>query len=367
MSYESIDKMQNILSKTVFAHTDSPKKAAGRALGTIIEIISFYLIKTWGYEFSIAIERPLTEYANPGIKHNVEFTLHRGEKIKSIDTPDSKSITSNKIHSLCSLPPCFVRTANKNLIRENVLRNACTVAIAGSSFCNAYFNEDKTQIHIYELQNQPYAMIECKRVGVEEGMKKGPQTIEKAKQGSYVARTVSSIQRIRRIDGSISGVAEKDGELVLIDDYNTFIKDVISTGNRELLKNFILTIGIVSNHGNWFTSETQNKEMKILAQSYDWLLFLTDDGLSMFLHDVLLDNKSVYLPIKHAFEESYKKNKKANHFTKTNMDVEADRLLTSYFIKNISKIQGWFNVISPANEHISELKSSLKKLAESEV
>ncbi len=45
-------------------------------------------------------------------------------------------------------------------------------------------------------------MFECKRVGVEEGMKKGPQTIEKAKQGAYVAKSVSNLQRVRLNDGS---------------------------------------------------------------------------------------------------------------------------------------------------------------------
>ena len=49
-------------------------------------------------------------------------------------------------------------------------------------------------------------MFECKRVGVEEGNKKGPQTIEKAKQGAYVARTVSSLQKIRIDSGELHGV-----------------------------------------------------------------------------------------------------------------------------------------------------------------
>ena len=44
MSYESIDTVQNVLANTVFAHTQSQKKAAGRALGTFVEIIAYY---TW--------------------------------------------------------------------------------------------------------------------------------------------------------------------------------------------------------------------------------------------------------------------------------------------------------------------------------
>ena len=49
-------------------------------------------------------------------------------------------------------------------------------------------------IALNDLIAEPFAIFECKRVGVEEGMRKGPQTIEKAKQGAYVARSVSSLQ-----------------------------------------------------------------------------------------------------------------------------------------------------------------------------
>jgi hypothetical protein len=73
--------MQNLLASTVFSHTDSPKKAAGRALGTMVEIIGFYLIKAWGHEYKTAIEKPLPEYANKDIMHNVEFTFHRNKLI----------------------------------------------------------------------------------------------------------------------------------------------------------------------------------------------------------------------------------------------------------------------------------------------
>lgn len=56
-------------------------------------------------------------------------------------------------------------------------------------------------------------MFECKRVGVEEGMKKGPQTIEKAKQGAYVALKSSSLQKVRDKNGEVYGVYFKNGEM----------------------------------------------------------------------------------------------------------------------------------------------------------
>lgn len=76
MAYQSIDELQNLLSQEVFGNRQDCKKAAGRALGTFIEIIMFYLLRKWGENDSIAIERPLAEYGCEEITHNVEFTLH---------------------------------------------------------------------------------------------------------------------------------------------------------------------------------------------------------------------------------------------------------------------------------------------------
>jgi len=76
MSYRSIDLLQKELGNTVFHYTKDQKKAAGRALGTFVEIITYYLLDSWGFSKNIAIETPLKEFSNPGITHNVEFTLH---------------------------------------------------------------------------------------------------------------------------------------------------------------------------------------------------------------------------------------------------------------------------------------------------
>jgi hypothetical protein len=359
--------MQNLLSEAVFSHTDSPKKAAGRALGTIIEIIGFYLIKAWGHEYKVAIEKPLSEYANQGIMHNVEFTFHRNRLLGRIETPASATITSTQVFNSAGLPEHFRRpNATRYLLRDGAIKNACTVAQSTSSFCNAYFSPDKKGILLYELLNVPFAMFECKRVGVEEGAKKGPQTIEKAKQGSYVARAVSSIQRIRLSDGRIGGVVENQGQLECFDDYNALIENAIFERNTKMLTNFILTIGIVSNHGNWFTSNNQNKEMKVLAQSYDWLLFLTDEGLASFLQK-LINDESTFRSVKKAFENSYGLSKKFNRFTKTIMDAEADSILSNYFIDNIQEIESWFNVVAPAGRSIGTLNSMLSELSKAEV
>src|SRR6267154_1089654 len=76
MAYASVDQLQKVLAKKVFHYAKDSKKTAGRALGTLVEIITFYLLKSWGFEHSMAIERALAEYGNPEITHNVEYSLH---------------------------------------------------------------------------------------------------------------------------------------------------------------------------------------------------------------------------------------------------------------------------------------------------
>ena len=98
MAFESVDKLQKVLAEEVFNHTKDPKKAAGRALGTLVEIITYYLIKTWGLNNQISIERGLEEYGNPDITHNVEFSLHPIVRSTTITINKSdKSLTANVI------------------------------------------------------------------------------------------------------------------------------------------------------------------------------------------------------------------------------------------------------------------------------
>jgi hypothetical protein len=82
MAYDSVDKMQKALANGVFSYAKDRKKAAGRCFGTFVEIITFYLLKSWGVAPSVGIERGLAEYQNPAITHNVEYSLHA---VASID------------------------------------------------------------------------------------------------------------------------------------------------------------------------------------------------------------------------------------------------------------------------------------------
>lgn len=359
MSYQSIETLQNTLKDSVFAHTKDAKKAAGRALGTMVELITYYLLREWDLCDYISIERGLPEFGNDEIRHNVEFTLHPIVQKMSVNI--ESPLTPTKIMGLLSddiLKPFSQRKNNKLLDANNILKNSCLLAENEELLLIANLHRNDKAIHVALQRNKPFAMVECKRVGVEEGCKKGPQTIEKAKQGAYVAQMTSALQKVW-VDSQRYGLIYKDGEPI-IKPYEQLLDEVIH--EEQPLDKFILSIGVVSNHGNWFTSENKNKEMKVLANAYDWLLFLTDAGLAEFVTTLLLKPKAKYRVVRDAFISSYKEGKKANVFTKTKIDKKAHDALCDYFSENINTIEGWFNVISPENNEIGSLKEALNIL-----
>jgi len=370
MQYESVDKIQKTLEKDVFHYAKDSKKAAGRALGTIVEIITFYLLKTWEHNNNISIELRLPEYGNSDITHNVEYSLHPVLDEINVSVPISNnSITSNiifkELQKIEFNTNRFTKTSNVLLSKSNILRNACIIGNTSNSNLLASFEETSDlffKIRIYEQNIKPFAIFECKRVGVEEGMKKGPQTIEKAKQGAYVARAISSLQKVRNEKGELKGIIYKSDNTYSTDDYSALLEKIIKSKDKELLRKFILTIGVVSNHGNWFTSKNPNKELKVLAQSYDWLIFLTDRGLSEFIETFIQKPRKKYKIIKDTFSNSYSAGKKKNEFTKVQMNFEADAILLEYFQNNLSQIEQWFNIISPDNTQIVKLKEQLTEL-----
>ena len=356
--------MQKSLSTTVFQHAKDAKKAAGRALGTIVEIITYYMLKEWGFSDQILIERPLPEYGNDLISHNVEFSFHPIYSKHTLKGIDGKPLTSARLLRYADgvIPTGSTRKNNILISKDSLLRNACVVADDNQFVYMASLDEkEQNRVNISRLHIKPFAMVECKRVGVEEGCSKGPQTIEKAKQGAYVARMTSSLQKIRDGKGVIHGVIYDEEGTPIIKPYSILLDEIVN--NRyELLRNFILSIGVVSNHGNWFTHENQNKELKVLAQSYDWLLFLSDHGLAQFVSDLLRFPRKGYEAVQSAFANSYREGKKQNVFTKTKIDYDAHVALTKYFKENIKVIEGWFNVIAPQESSVDALKDMLNKL-----
>jgi hypothetical protein len=366
MSYPSVDALQKTLVDEVFHYAQDKKKAAGRALGTLIEIITYYMIDSWGLRNRAAVERPLPEFANPEITHNVEFSLHplleeHGHVLPFAQAP----ITAAKLRRSFGTAPGWHWKSSTLLTNSGIVRNACVLADHGRRLLVANLDGiegDACRITLSVLHPNPYAIFECKRVGVEEGMKKGPQTIEKAKQGAYVARSVSSLQKVRMSDGGLGGVIAVPGGRWECKPHGELLAEVIASESPELLAGFVLTVGVVSNHGNWFTSDNQNKELKVLAQSYDWLLFLTDAGLAEFINDLLLSPSSGRIAAREAFLTSYQGLKQGNRFTKVQMDLRADGVLRRYFRENAHRIAGWFNIIAPGKGSLETLRAELQTL-----
>ena len=164
-------------------------------------------------------------------------------------------------------------------------------------------------------------------------------------------------------DGSVYGVLHLDTGELRFEPYESFLRTIVASDDPSLFRDFILTVGVVSNHGNWFTSDDHNKELKVLAQSYDWLLFLTDTGLSEFVESLLIRPPKCYNAIRNAFVQSYSGKKGSNRFTKVQIALAADLALQDYFSKNLGKVESWFNVISPAACSVAELKRELTLLA----
>lgn len=370
MSYQSIDELQKLLSQEVFGDRQDSKKAAGRALGTFIETIVYYLLRQWGENDSIAIERPLAEYGREEITHNVEFTLHPVQTVyPPFKISQSTPTTARKVADKIKLPSTYDLTTYK-VVNNGIIQNACVIASNDNSIVIASpdrITSSYTSMHTCILDKHAYAMIECKRVG-KEGDAKGPQTIEKAKQGAYVAKTTSSLQKVRNDQGGLDGIYYVNGE-AHVGPYGNLLNEIIFNGEPPQLRNFTLSIGVVSNHGNWFTAGNQNKEMKVLAQSYDWLLFLTDDGLAEFIIELLRSPQPRYRAVRDAFIDSYSPlggRKVDNVFTKKKMEQTAHFALDSYFSANLDRIENWFNVISPSDGTLEDLKRILVTLKNKE-
>lgn len=374
MSYESIDVLQRALASTVFTHSKDAKKAAGRALGTIVETITFFVLRSWGLLPSVAIEQKLSEYGNAEITHNVEFSLHPllGEKQLSCDPlRDLRTVTVNSLVKALPAAASFFR--GLDLRTETILdaariqRNCAVVGRDANGNLGTVQLDLEANARILRLQrlwSSPYAMIECKRVGVEEGQKKGPTTIEKAKQGAYVAARVSALQKVVDHEGNLLGVRFRPDGTMDVGPYKVALDSVVKEGSLEDLDGLVLTVGVVSNHGNWFTNSTLNKELKVLRQSYDWLIFLKDQALAEFISDTILSTKATYAPIRSAFMSAYSADRTGrNAFTKVTMSEDAFSSMVDYVGAKKKQIErDWFEMLSTGRTSLGELREELQVL-----
>ena len=359
---DSVENIQEHLTETVFQHTTSPRKASGRAMGTFVEIITYYLLLSWGLRDSISIETRLPEYGRPDITHNVEYSLHRVNASHIINGLHGRRIGSKAVRN--SLGLACETGSNVLLDANNILRNSCRINKPNEPRSYVANLQPDRVVRVAEQNLTPYVIFECKRVGRDAKHARGPQAIEKAKQGSYVARAVSSLQKIRDSRGVLMGVLYGADNVPIIRPYDELIHEIITEMPPEMISDFIMTVGVVSNHGNWFTSNDQNKEMRVLAESYDWVLFLTDQGLTRFVNDTVLDDDK-YPEITNAFRKSYTSDRKiGTQFTKLRMRYGAHLELMEYFVKNRETVESWFNVIAPKTSSITSLQRQITLLRE---
>ena len=82
-----------------------------------------------------------------------------------------------------------------------------------------------------------------------------------------------------------------------------------------------------------------------------------------FVNEIIATNDAAMRPAREAFASSYAAGKKKKRFTKVQMDIAADRVLQDYFKSNITKIERWFNVISPKNRSMEKLKEQIEVLS----
>ena len=145
MSYQSVDQLQKVLTEKVFHYAKDSKKAAGRALGTLVEIITFYALKSWGLERSVAIERPLPEFGSEGSPTTSSIAFIRqpfddGGVQSGYTSHHRKKIAKNQEFADLGITADSMKT-HALLSNDLILRNSCTVCDCGETFINAYLDQ----------------------------------------------------------------------------------------------------------------------------------------------------------------------------------------------------------------------------------
>ena len=172
MSYKSIDEIQNELAKAYFDRTSDAKKASGRALGTFVELITYYWIKENGFFNNLSIETKLPEYGNHNLTHNVEFTLHKILSSKEhIPLDYTTALSINKILKNIQASDKYSMSAYRKtgvlLNRKKIIKNGLYIGETDRGFVLSYIDTESNTYRVTELSHEACAMFECKRVGKE--------------------------------------------------------------------------------------------------------------------------------------------------------------------------------------------------------
>lgn len=364
----SIDEIQKKLQKDIFKDRVDAKKAAGRALGTIQEIIVWFLLEVHGLGIRTLLEYQLPEYANADILHNVEFSIHPLRSIDSLSLIGTKNMSIKlpseiiKRHSKQKknlVPSVTVLERHRQFGNEVRVINPCFVKnLVDWNYDEVYLGryKNKDEGELVTISKTPIAFVESKRVGLEEGTTTGPQTIEKAKQASYIALRTSKLQKIFHA-GEILGVMVLSDGTKIVDNYEKLWSDLIKKGDINALRGVVRSIILLSDSINWYVKGVEKKDLHVIKQSYDWTIWMEDEGLISFVENFLLTDGV----IRDVFYKNYVERKKGGtFFTKNRMDNEAYSVLFSFFQKNHEKIEKtWLKVLAPKDKTFDDMVKEL--------
>jgi hypothetical protein len=367
----SVDDVQKILMDKIFSKSEASKKAAGRALGTIQEIIVWLLLDAHGLGNRTILEYRLPEYARPHITHNVEFSINPQRKVEQVRL-------ESELHKTIKLPQSII---DRHSVQKTSLNRSVRVIDHNSQFQRPvrlinpsfvknveewqadalYFGQyiDNNQGSVVSVSKMPVAFIESKRVGLEVGTTTGPQTIEKAKQGSYTALRCSKLQKVFLPKMTCGVIAKNVGEQIKLRPYDEVWEEIIASKDIELLNGIIRSVIFLSDHINWYVNGIAKKDLTILQQSYDWTIWINDQGLVNFVTDCILGNEEVF----GAFSRNYTERTPGSlgFFTKNRIDDRVYRILLSYFNRNLQRIlKDWLCVLGPSGKQFSDLVTELK-------
>jgi len=369
----TVDDAQKYLKEAFFQHAKSQKKAAGRAIGTILEIIVYFILETYDLIKNMTVEYRLPEYGPNDVVHNVEYGIH--PNIGTIQSEMSGTVHKN-LQIPRSIQKAFgnskdlkrsirVLEYNNKADRKIRINNRLFVSnIVDWNYDEIFVGHllDNSKGEILVLQKSPIAYIECKRVGREEGTKTGPTSIEKAKQASYVALRTSRLQKFFGDDAiyGILPIRTKDGIGFRVEPYSDLWLDLLRKERYEDLIGVVRSTVFVSNHVNWYINDREKKDLSVIKQSHDWTIWVNDYGIVEFIDKFL--NKDC--AVKDAFTLTYIDRKGGGSlFTKTRMETEAYALLNKFFRSNIEHVKkNWLKVLSPSDRSLDDMMKELKTI-----
>jgi len=367
-SFGAIDEAQMALANEIFDSRESPKKAAGRAIGTLQEILAYSVLHHYELDSRTYLEYPLPEQGLEEVTHEVEFSIHpkvgeRGAEISgrkhenaTLSDLDASSLYDSKANRLKK--PTLVHhdddgwdriRTNPGLLKQDDLKNW-----EYDSIPIAYYNNGNKKIVL--LDPQPIGFIECKRVGLEEGTTSGPQTIEKAKQATLVAFRTSRLQKIITSDGKKGLLIDDDH--VEVGNFEELWEDTLSEGDPEELRGVVRSVLFFSNHGNWYPQDNEGKGVKMIKSSFDWAVWVEDEGLIELIEFVLNDTD-----MRNAFNLHVESSETI--LTKSKFESDARESMLEFVSSNWDRIsEDWFTVLEPEGKSIEDLMDEFRTVTQ---